>query len=222
MALTLLQIVDTALDQAGLDSGFRTKARNWLNIILAKQASDFKWPHWHKQTSTVSLTPGTTAYAIPSDFNRADTCYLYQLNGSTYQRGNQIRIYDTYRFDDVDYTSLTGVPTAAYINTLNSTIVFNSSPSDSGHYYKLRYYIDAPVYSTGTSNDSTTPDFPDQNFLIQELVKWAYEFQDDERFAPKTAEAERALQMTKRNIYENDSTPQMPLSQFQFQPRRRK
>lgn len=222
MALTLLQIVDAALDQAGLDSGYRAKARNWLNIILAKQASDFKWPHWHKQTSATALTPGTTAYSLPADFNRADTAYLYKLVNGVYTRGNQIRIYDSYRFDGVDYTSLTGVPNAAWIDTLNSQIVFNSAPSDSTNYYKLRYYKDAPSYSTSGADDSSTPDFPDQNFLIQELTKWCYEYQDDERFPQKAGESDQALKITKRNIYENDATPQMPLEQFHFQPRRRR
>lgn len=222
MALTLLQIIDTSLDQAGLDSGFRTKARNWLNIILAKQANDFDWPHWHKQTAYTSLVSGQTAYTLPADFNHADTIYLYQLNNGVYQRGSQIRVYDTYRFDDVDYTALSGLPTSAYIDTINGNLVFNSSPTDSNKGYKMRYYKDAPSYNTGGSEDSSTPDFPDQNFLIQELVKWMYEFQDDERYGNKKGEAQQDLIQTKRNIFENNSTPQMPLEQFHFTPRRRR
>ena len=98
MALTRIQIVDLALAQAGLDSGFRTNGRLWLNLVLQKLGQDFNWPEWKKITSYTSFVNGQSEYALPADFAKADTIYLYQLNNGLEQRGEQILISNTYKF----------------------------------------------------------------------------------------------------------------------------
>lgn len=221
MAQNVGQIVDTALYQAGLDSGFRAQARAWLNIILAKQAKDYNWPEYARITDYEILLAGQSEYDVPADFEHADTIYIWQLNNGEYQRGAQINLLSSYQFDPVNWLTLTGTPTAAYIDVYRGKIVFNSEPADSSKGYKLRYYQKGEQFATDGTDDSDTPVFKDQNFLIQELIKWAYQFSDDERYQAQRQESERDLQMTKRNNMQNDATPQMPLQNVLFRPRRR-
>lgn len=221
MALTRIELINVALKQAGLDSGFQADARTWLNIILAKQARDFNWPEWAELTAYTVFVPGTSAYALPADFEKADTIYLYQLNNGAYQRGEQIVIMDSYKFDEVNWMTLDGTPNAAYIDLTNSQIQFNSEPNNNQQGYKLRYYKNAPQYSTSSADDTVVPDFKDQSFLIQELIKWMYEFQDDERYMQKRGESEQDLRKTQRNLYQNDASPQINLQNTTFRGRRR-
>lgn len=221
MALTRIELIDVALKQSGLDSSFRTDARTWLNIILKKQGGDYDWPEWAVTSPYTVFVPGTSAYALPADFEHADTIYLYQLNNGLYQRGQQILIMDSYRFDEVNWLTLSGTPTAAWIDEENSTIQFNSAPNNNQQGFKLRYFKDAPQYSTSSADDAVVPEFKDQNFLIQELQKWALEFQDDQRFPAKMAESQNDLKITKRNNLQNDASPSMPLQNTTFRGRTR-
>lgn len=221
MALTRIELIDVALKQAGLDSGFRADARTWLNIVLSKQGRDFNWPEWAKITAYTVFVPGQSAYTLPADFLKADTIYLYQLNNGAYQRGEQIVIMDSYRFDEVNWLTLTGTPNAAYIDEGLGVIQYNSQPSNNQQGFKLRYYKKAPQYSVTSSDDTVVPEFKDQNFLISELVKWAYEFSDDQRYTQKMAESDQDLKKTQRNVYQNDSSPQINLQNTTFRGRRR-
>jgi hypothetical protein len=221
MALTRIALINVALKQAGLDTGFQSDARTWLNLVLQDQAQKFNWPEWAKSTAYTAFVPGTSTYALPSDFQKADTIYLYQLNNGEYQRGEQIVIVDSYRFDEVNWLTLSGTPNVAYIDEDNDVIQFNSKPNNSQQGFKMRYYKEAPEYSTSSSDDSVVPDFKDQNYLIKELVKWMYEFEDDQRYEAKKAENERDLDKNKRNVFQNDASPSMQLQNTTFRGRRR-
>lgn len=224
MALTLIQIVDASLDQAGLDSGFRSKARQWLNLILQDLSGDFDWPEWNKLSPYVPFVAGQKSYSLPADFEHADTLYLYNINadGDEVQQ-EAIRIYDSYRFDAANFFNVNGRPSAVMVDEMNSNLIFNSAPSDSAYGYKLRYFKQAPQYDITGTDDAEIPEFKDQNYLIKELVKWAYEFQDDERYQAKNQENDQKLKKVQRNIYQaNDSTGQMPLNTFWYRPRVRR
>jgi len=221
MALNRLQIVDLAIAQAQLDSSYRAQARMWLNVIIDKQSSDFRWPFYNKQAAFTQFVVGSSSYLVPQDYSKSDSIYLYNVDG---QRGAEVPIVEPYIFDQSVPGNLTGRPNFAMIDVTNQRIIFNATPgaADSQMGYKLRYFRMPNVLSLDVIDDTAIPDFADQNFLIQELIKWAFENLDDERYSQKAGEAQKNLQDTKRMVYENDGTSNFPLEMNTFRMRRRR
>ena len=96
---------------------------------------------------------------------------------------------------------------------------FNINPGDNYYGYILRYFRKPADLSTTSADDSVVPDFLDQEYLVQELVKYMHEFTDDERYEAKKAESKEKLREYRINSYQNDSTPQAPLEQFIYRMR---
>lgn len=189
MPLTRIQLVDHVLDMAGLDSNYRTKGRNWLNIVLEKIANRHDYSFYNKLASSVSFVAGQTTYPVPSDFDRPDSCFWYDSAGN---KGGEILIVEPYDFDQVQI-SYASFPTHAMIDDENQQIIFNAAPADaSGRSYKLRYYRAAEALSTDSTDDNVIPDFDDQDVLIQELTAMAYEHANDEREDKKKNETKMA------------------------------
>ncbi len=221
MALDRIGIVNLALDQAGLDSSFQTKARGWLNFVTQKLAEQYNYKFYRTTASDVPYIAGTKTYALPTSpaFQKADTVYRVNSDGSL---GDQIFLMDSYRFDQYA-RGYTGDPTLALIDTKLNTITFNNTPaSTTATSYRLTYFMKPAVLSTSNADDAVVPDFIDQNVLIQELMKMAYEHQDDERYQEKNQDALKANQMLQRNQFQATDTGLMDLSHSQFKPRRRR
>lgn len=218
MSFTKLELIDLALNQAQLDSSYRPNARIWLKMIIEKQSKEFKWPFYRKLTPFVPLVANQTSYNIPTDMRRPDEIYLYNSAG---QKGSHVPILDSYEFDQTVVGTLTGQPSFAMYDIDTAKIIFNSSPSSTTDGYKMRYFRNCVSPSTTSSDDGVAPDFDDQNFLVQELMKWAMENLDDERQDKKRQEAKEDLLLSKRQVYENDGTSKFNLQQDTFRKRRR-
>ena len=218
MALTRIQIVNTALKLAQLDSSMQTDARGWLNIIISRLARDIDFPEFNQQAPIVNFVPGTRDYALPTDFDHADTVWIWQLSTPNIPV-QQVRVQDTYRFDNNLYTSNNGLPNACYVNYQTGNLTFNINPGDNYYGYILRYFRKPADLSTTSADDSVVPDFLDREYLVQELVKYMHEFTDDERYEAKKAESKEKLREYRINSYQNDSTPQAPLEQFIYRMR---
>lgn len=219
MSLTRIQIITLALDQAGLDSSFNTKAYTWFNVITEKLSFDTRYKFYNLNYPDVAFIPGQNTYALPTDYRRSDTCYLINADGS---RGNEIFIVEPYRFDSVTY-NLNGLPNVAMIDLEAGNLVFNNTPSSSVNAkFRLRYFKKAAVYALNSSDDNVIPDFESQEVLIEELIGMAFFHQDDERFAAQEAKILKVKQNHQRNMYESQSTGQIDLAHENFRHRRRR
>lgn len=214
--MTRIEIVNQAIEQAGLDSSFQTKARGWLNIITEKLSirTDYKF---YEKTVDTTFVVGQKTYALPADYQRGDTIYYIQ-NGVT---GYAIPIVDSYLFDQYNY-GVNGMPSMAYIDQNAGQIVFNSSPTDGTKQFRLRYYQKPDVLSTSNADDAVIPDFKDQYTLIEELIAMAYEYRDDARYGSKKQEAMKSNMDFQRNMYDSDENSEIPLNKFVFRGNRRR
>lgn len=218
MALTNLQLIDLALAQAGLDSSFQATARLWLNHISRTMAERQDYPKFDKQ-ATITFVPAQREYSLPSDFLRADTCYLYKV--STNERGTDILLVNSYMYDKYRI-SASGNPSFATIDEDNSQIIFNTLPADATQSARLRYFREPTAIALDTTDDAATPDFPDQDALLQELQKYALEYLDDPRQSRKGQEAKSTNRDFQKNMYNDDSYSQMPLENTHFRPTNRR
>jgi len=219
MALDRIGIVNLALDQAGLDTSFQTKARGWLNYVTQSLADNYNYRFYRKVASDVPYLAGVKTYNLPTGFSKIDTIYRVSQDGSL---GDQIFVMEPYAFDQYA-RGYTGDPTLALIDTRLLTITFNNTPSTTtSTSYRLSYFVQPAVLSTNSTDDAVIPDFQDQNVLIQELMKMAYEHQDDDRYLSKKADAKEANQELQRNQFQATDTGVMDLSHAHFKSRRRR
>lgn len=217
MALTNIQVIDHALNQAQLDSSYRSLARGWINILRQKYADDTNYKRWRTTAANVAFITGTRRYALPVDFNRADSAFLIGSNG---QQGAQIFIYDSYDFDPYPH-SASGDPVSALIDEKTREIVFNTIPN-SGPYYSLNYFYSPTAYAVDGTADSTIPDVPSETLLIQDMILLAYENRDDERYMQKKQEVTEADVKQQRVAPQNVGTSTLQLNQAVFRSRRRR
>lgn len=217
MPLTRIDLVNLALSQAQLDSSYQTKARGWLNIVIDKLALRKNYKFYYKTPSTdVPFVAGVQEYGLPDDFQRSDSCFIIQ-NG---QVGTEVLIVEPYRFDQLAFGNITGTPSAAVIKVESQVIRFNTAPSAGNNLsYRLNYYRSPQALTTDSTDDLVVPDFEDQDVLIQELMRWAYEFTDDERYEAKKMDIKEAHRDHQRNMYESDGTGQMDLARDIFRSR---
>jgi hypothetical protein len=197
--LTRIGLVDLALDQLGLDSSFQTKGRGWLNLVLEKLANNFNWDFYHKTASDVALLAGTYVYSVPADYGRPDKIYLIQ-NGS---RGREIFTLDPSLFEQRRTSSQAGYPSIAKFTTDMtvsgpvSLITFDASQS--GASFRQTYFRKPTPLSTTSADDTIIPDFLSQDVLMQELIKFGFENQDDERYPAKSQEVKESIRDFKFN-----------------------
>jgi hypothetical protein len=219
MALTRIQIVDEALAQAGLDSGYRTRGRTWLNIALEKHAVRTNYKFWRK-SADVSFVANQRTYDLPADFKRIDTIFLVDANGN---QGAMVAIREPYQAEPFRRDNSYGMPSVAWIDENLDKVQFNSAPSAvSGEKYRINYFKDAPSYSTTDSDDAVTVDFDDQWLLIEEVKLMAMEWSDDERYQSKKADVKEAKIEHQRNMYQSDAHSNIPLNQEVFRPTSRR
>lgn len=219
MSMTILKLVDHVLYQSQLDSSYRAKARQWLNIVRLKLANSKDYPFYRTTATDVSFVAGQNEYTLPTDFLKSDSCFVVSSAG---KQGEPIWILEPYKFDPYNQGNV-GTPRMAKISEGTSKIVFDAVPDTSiDKKYRLNYFRKPADYDLTGSDDTSTPDFPDQNVLIQEMMLIALESQDDERYSNKYQEAEMASKKHQRNMYNSEGTGQMDLSQTHFKNRTRR
>ncbi len=218
MPLTVIQMVDYSLSQAGLDSSFQTQGKLSLKVILESAVRDFNWPFLRTHTAVTNLVAGTTSYALPTNYSRADTCYLF----SNSQRAAEIALYDPVTFERIKNTSSSGVPAMAYIDILTQAIVFESAPVNGSYAFQLHYFKkDLDIDVSGNTTDNSVPAFQDQKYLIDKLIETFFEYQDDSRKDGKMQESSAQLGTSKKNVMDTDANSTVILATPAFRPGRR-
>lgn len=215
--LTLIGIINLALDQSGVDSSYQTKARTWFNFITNTLSEQNNYKFYNTTATAVPFLTNVRTYPLPATFQKADTCYRLNPDGSM---GTQIFIVESYDFDNY-LRNVSGDPTLAYIDIGNQNIIFNNLPtSNTSTSYVLRYFRKPTQYAVDGSQDTVIPDFPDQNVLVQELIKMCFKDLDDERYQQQSSDALDAQRKLQRNQFQNEDTGKVDLSHANFVRRR--
>lgn len=208
---TLLQMMTEALAQAGLDSSYNAQARSWVNTILEAQCRNYDWPYYALTYADQPFVAGQTTYTLPANFARPDqNVYLVQNanNAQNNQRSGLVKMVDRGLFEQVRSNTTNGNPTTSTIqwnyvdngSAPTPVLIFDASPSSlSNLLWRMPYFrVATSVDLTGT-DDNNIPDFMPQDFLINELKKYAFENIDDERYQVKAQENAQTLQAVKIN-----------------------
>lgn len=215
MPLNRIKLVDFALDQAGLDQGFRSKARLWLNHAIEKLSirTDYKF---YSKVADISLPAGSDSADLPNDFQRPNTAYLVSQN----QLQNQIWIVEDYVFDQRRSLSQ-GDPEVAIVDLDAQKLVVNR-PASATRLIRLRYQRVPDQLSEDATDDLVIPDFEDQDTLLEELIKYCYRYRDDERQQIQEQLVEKSKQEFQRNMIPADNLSRIELAQDVFIKRRRR
>lgn len=229
--LTRLQLLTYALDQAQLDSSYLPQARLWLNHYIEKQARNFDWPWFRVVSSAVTMTPGTLSYSLASNYGRSDTLYLYQ----NAQRVKQVFIVEPSLFDQYNNNvNSAGFPEVAYIQAASpifdvsgnqiKTLVFNQAPNNSNisfvHTWFRRPVFLATTGAQATTDDALVPDFEDQDMLLQEMMKVAFQNIDDDRQVSQMQISMQAAKEAKINAADQDDNSVVELATSVFRSAR--
>lgn len=226
MALTRIQLVDFALEQAQLDSSFQAHGRKWLNHAILKLGKRRNYKFYNKITNT-PFVAGQREYNLPSDFGslvadygKGDACFIVQPNGSDWQIGQEILLLEPYVFDQSNTGVTSGDPNTAMIDLENGKIIFNTAaPQGTNKYWRLRYFATPPQYSLDATDDNVVVKFGDQDVLLQEMLNLAFEFMDDERQQAKKADLKDANRQFERNMYQDDLNSTVDLDRNMFRSR---
>lgn len=210
--LTRIQMVNEALQQAGLDSSFQDRGRNWVNILLEKLARRTNYKNLRKTVDTAYLA-GQIAYNLPNDFRRIDT--MWQIDSSGNQ-GGIISIREPYEAEKF-LTNAQGFPQVVWVDEELGKFQFDSAPaSTSGERFRTSYFKSPAQYSLDSADDDVVVEFDDQWTLLEELKALAYEWAEDDREGNKKQEAKEALRDYQRNMFQSDSNSNVPLNQEIF------
>lgn len=203
-------------DQAQLDSGFDAKIKFWLNHVLKMLARRTDWKSYRKSTD-VAFVATVANYNLPADFLRSDACFLVDQSGSV---GMEILLVEPYTFESGYTGGQAGYPNMAMINRNTTQINFNyAAPQGADKYYRLKYFKEAPQYSTGSTDNAVTIDFEDIDILKQEVLALAFEYTDDQRQDGTMKKAKMSRQDYERNMYESEGDSKVTMDRNFFRPR---
>jgi len=222
MAITVLQVLTTALEQAQLDnsSSFLALARKYYNLVIRNLSRNTDWPVYNVSTSTVNFIAGQLSYNLPADYQRASTIYLVNTANNN-ASSNMILIVDKFKFDQLKSPSLSGVPNIAWIDQDLGKVTFDSVPSQN-YGYILNYYRKGTEIALDGSNDSAAPDFPDEMALIKDLTAWFMNYTDDQRAPMAEQKAKAQYGDFKQNVYDNSDDSIVQLAPSRQKPGRRR
>lgn len=226
MAITVLQVLQTALDQAQLDQSttFLAKARLFYNLTLRNEGRNFDWPFYNKLYADQLFIAGQLSYALPTDFSRSDSIYLMNGSAGNYQRAGQILVVDQFYYDTMQATGVTGIPQFAYIDQNGSTIVMNQAPGSglTNYAWRLRYFRKPTEIALGGGDDALAPDFPDELLLIDLITAMFMDFTDDERAPALWGRCDKRRLDFKQNASDFDANSIINLATATFKAGRRR
>lgn len=190
-ALTSTVIISQALGRLGNDS-LTVEAGIWLLNALDRLYEDFAWP-FLETTATGSLIVGQSSVTLPADF---DSPVSHNSFGIIDSNG----IHSTLSFnsgfdqDSLADPTLEGTPDSALINL--DTMTWRPYPLPGQVYtWQIRYKkkITRPSIEF-------TPDFPNDDVLIQAVYVRGLQYEDDDRFGTENQELQRMIAIYKRKF----------------------
>jgi hypothetical protein len=190
-ALTSTTIISQALGRLGNDS-LTTEAGIWLLNALDRLYEDFAWP-FLETTATGSLTVGQSSVNLPSDFDSPISHNSFSVIDSD---GIHFTLsFNTgYDQDSLADPTLEGSPESALINL--DTMTWRPYPLPGQIYtWQVRY-----KKKPARSDVAFTPDFPNDDVLIQAVYVRGLQYEDDDRFGAENTELQRMVAMYKRKF----------------------
>lgn len=206
-ALTSDTIISQALGRLGNETLTLT-AGIWLLNLLDRLYEDFSWPFLEK-VATGSLAIDQTSVTLPSDFDSPlshDSFVLTDTNGNNHS----LRFNTGYDQDLISNPSLGGEPIRAIID-LNA-MTWRPYPLASQIYtWQIRY-----KFKPTRGVDTFTPDFPNDDIMIQGVYVRGLQHEDDDRYVPENQELLRMISVYKAKFNKQPMRSQRVLLSSKF------
>ncbi|MFA6082669.1 MAG: hypothetical protein WC773_04675 [Patescibacteria group bacterium] len=187
-ALTSTVIVSQALERLG-NATLTTTAGIWLLNLLDRLYEDYSWPFLEK-IATGSLAAEATSTNLPADFDSPishDSFVLTDVNGINHS----LRFNTGYDQDLLNDPGLIGEPKHVIID-LNA-MTWRTFPLANQQYtYQIRY-----KFKPARSDVAFTPDFPNDEIMIQGVYVRGLQHEDDDRYVPENQELLRMISVYK-------------------------
>jgi hypothetical protein len=190
-ALTSTTIIDQALGRLGNDS-LTVEAGIWLLNALDRLYEDFQWP-FLETTATGALTEGQSSVNLPADF---DSPVSHNSFGVIDENGIHHALSFNTGFDQDQLVNpdLDGTPERAFVNL--DAMTWRPYPLPNKAYtWQVRY-----KKKIARSDVAFTPDFPNDDILIQAVYVRGLQYEDDDRFAAENTELQRMVALYKRKF----------------------
>ena len=206
-ALTSTDIVSQALSRLGNET-LTTTANIWLLNLLDRLYEDLSWPFLEK-VATGSLAIEQSSVTLPSDFDSPlshDSFVLIDENGNNHP----LKFNTGYDQDLLANPSLTGEPITAILD-LNA-MTWRPYPLASQTYtYQIRY-----KFKPSRSDVEFTPDFPNDDILIQGVYVRGLQHEDDDRYVTENQELLRMISVYKAKFNKQPMRSQRVLFSRKF------
>jgi hypothetical protein len=190
-ALTSTVIIEQALGRLGNDS-LTVEADIWLLNALDRLYEDFAWP-FLETTATGSLIAGQSSVNLPADF---DSPVSHNSFGVIDENGiHKALVFNTgFDQDQIVDPALDGTPQKALVNL--DTMTWRPYPlPEKAYTWQIRY-----KKKISRSDIEFTPDFPNDDILIQAVYVRGLQYEDDDRFDGENKELQRMVAMYKRKF----------------------
>lgn len=178
-ALDSDELISQALKRVGNET-ITTDAQTWLLNVLDRLYEDFAWPFLEKLT-TGNLTSGQSSVSLPADFDSPwdkNSFVLIDSNSSYHP----LAFATGYDQDFLANPATTGTPTQALIDLGSDTWRPYPLP-ETAYTWQVRY----KRKPTRTDPYATfTPDFPNDEIIIQAVFVRALQHEDDDRYVPES------------------------------------
>jgi hypothetical protein len=190
-ALTSTVIVSQALGRLGNDS-LTVEAGIWLLNALDRLYEDFQWP-FLETTATGALTEGQSSVNLPADFDSpvSHNSFLVIDEDNVY---HALDFNTAYEQDLLVNPALDGPPQKAIVNLDDMTWRPYPLP-EKAYTWQVRY-----KKKISRSDVEFTPDFPNDDILIQAVYVRGLQYEDDDRFVAENTELAKMVALYKRKF----------------------
>lgn len=184
--LTRDQIISDALSRGGNDS-LTTLAQTWLNELLDRLYTDYRWPEQEKTMTPATLAAATTSVAFPSDFVDVWNEKGIRIADSS-NNHKPLELMTPDYLDTLVDPDLAGRPDVAVID-FNAATWRPYPVPDVAYTWKLRY-----KHKPAALSSNTTPLFRNDAIMVQGVYVAVLQHEDDERYASEFTVLSRMIE----------------------------
>lgn len=177
-SLTRLQIVQTALKQAGRGAELNDHTKLLLNALLRNQATENRYRCLRKIGSEQTIPAGACIAAFPSDMGGVVQAILFGTEKCELLETDLKDFIQAYGFQPANQAPTR--PTAFFVDTQASVLRFNAYADQAYPFFPVHWRIPPDLEITDT-DDQDKLWYENDLAIIQGLIWMIYQYTDDVR-----------------------------------------
>jgi hypothetical protein len=177
-SLSRIQIVQTAVKQAGRSAELNAHAKLLLNALLRSQALSKRYPCLRRIGSESTLSAGSATASVPSDIGAGTEVLIFGTEKNQLLETDLQDFVRAYGF--IPSTQASARPTAFMFDRNAALFRFNASADQAYPFTPVYFRLPADL-ATDDTDDNTQLWYEDDNAIMQGLVWLIYQYTDDVR-----------------------------------------